>query len=81
MCNAVYTTDDEITTSYHALLVVFCSSHCKPDDGLTVGRNMLFYLHHSYNTANKFSCVLTFMVLYFIWTNNYGAVGMFVSQK
>jgi len=29
---------------------------------------MLFYLHHSYNTANKFSCVLTLMVLYFMWT-------------
>jgi len=43
MYNALYTTDDEISTSYHALLVVSCSKHCKPDDGLTVGRNMLFY--------------------------------------
>jgi len=25
MCNALYTTDDEISTSYHALVVVSCS--------------------------------------------------------
>jgi len=42
MCNALYTTDDETSTSYHALLAVSCSLHCKPDDGLTVGRNMFF---------------------------------------
>ena len=27
---------------------------------------MLFYWHHSYNLANEFSYVLTFIVLYFI---------------
>ena len=37
--NAFYTSDDEISTSNHALLVV----SSKPDDGLRVGRNMLFY--------------------------------------
>jgi len=25
MCNVLYTTDDEISTSYHALLAVSCS--------------------------------------------------------
>jgi len=43
MCNALYTTDDEISTSNDALLVVSCSKHFKRDDGFTVGRNMLFY--------------------------------------
>jgi len=37
--------DDEISTSasYQALLLVSYSQHCKPDDGLRVGRNMLFH--------------------------------------